>query len=100
MRGRDIERQVHLSQKAPERMLTEEAAKFLARGPSAQEIASFRNSDLAQERVRALMEKNEGGTLTPDETAELDEITLLDQLFTLVRARLGSQSRPDSRNGH
>lgn len=32
------------------------------------------------------MEKNEDGTPTPDETAELDEITVLDPLFTLIRA--------------
>ncbi len=89
-----------MSRKAPERTLTEEVAEFLARGPSAEEIANFRISDSAQERVRALMEKNEEGTLAPDETAELDEITVLDQLFTLIRARLRSQSQSDSQNGH
>ena len=77
-----------MSQKAPERTLTEEVAEFLARGPSAQEIANFRISESAQERVRALMDKNEDGTLTADETAELDEIAVLDRLFTLIRARL------------
>ena len=76
-----------MSEKAPERTLTEEVAELLARDLSAQEIASFRISESAQERVRALMAKNEDGTLTPDETAELDEITVLDQLFSLVRAR-------------
>lgn len=89
-----------MSQKAPERTLTEEVAEFLARGPSAEEIAAFRISEPVQERVRALMEKNEEGTLTADETAELDEITVLDQLFTLIRARLRSQSSSDSQNGH
>lgn len=89
-----------MSQQAPERTLTEEVAEFLARGPSAQEIANFRISARAQERVRVLMEKNENGMLTPDEVAELDEITVLDQLFTLVRARLGSRAQPDSHNGH
>lgn len=76
-----------MSEKAPERTLTEEVAELLARDLSAHGIASFRISESAQERVRALMAKNEDGTLTPDETAELDEITVLDQLFSLVRAR-------------
>lgn len=31
-----------MSQRASERTLTEEVAEFLARGPSAQEIANFR----------------------------------------------------------
>ena len=76
-----------MSQKAPERTLTEEVAEFLARGPSVQEIANFRISEPAQERVRDLMDKNEDGTLTSDEVAELDEITVLDRLFTLIRVR-------------
>jgi hypothetical protein len=89
-----------MSQKAPEQTLTEEVAEFLARGPSAEEIANFHISEPAQERVRELMEKDEESTLTPEETAELDEITVLDQLFTLIRARLRSRSQPDSPNGH
>jgi hypothetical protein len=77
-----------MSQTAPSRTLIEDVAEFLSQGPSAEEIANFRISEQAQERVRALMDKNEDGTLTPDETTELDEITVLDQLFTLIRARL------------
>jgi hypothetical protein len=38
----------------------------------------------------AELEKNENGTLTPEESAELDEVTVLDQLFTLIRARHAS----------
>lgn len=34
------------------------------------------------------MEKNEDGRLTADETAELDEISVLDRFFTLIRARI------------
>ena len=73
--------------------LTEEVADFLASGPSADEIANYRISEQTRDRVRMLMEKNEDGSLTPEETAELDEITVLDQLFTLVRARHASPAR-------
>ncbi len=52
-----------------------------------------------QERVSALMERNEAGTLTPDEVAELDEITVLDQLFTLVRARRISPAPDHAHDG-
>lgn len=81
-----------MSQAAPDRTLTEEVAEFLSRGPLAQEIANYRISSAAQDRVRTLLEKNQDGTLTPDETIELDEITVLDQLFTLIRARRESLS--------
>ena len=77
-----------MSSTTPHRTLTEEVADFLARGPSAGQIARFRMSRQAQERVRVLTEKNEDGTLSAQETVELDEITVLDQLFTLIRARL------------
>ena len=76
-----------MSQIAPERTLTEEVADFLARGPSAEEIAHFRISEQVRERISTLMERNTNGTLLPEETTELDEITILDQLFTLIRAR-------------
>ncbi|WIG60587.1 MAG: hypothetical protein OJF49_003335 [Ktedonobacterales bacterium] len=87
-----------MSQTLPRRTLTEEVAEFLARGPSAEDIANFRISEQAQERVHALMEKNEASALTPEEDAELDEITVLDQLFTLIRAHRASQTH--AHNGH
>ncbi|HEY7779432.1 MAG TPA: hypothetical protein VIC85_04390 [Ktedonobacterales bacterium] len=76
----------------PQRTLTERVAEFLARGPSPEEIARFRISERAQEQVHALMERHEDGALSSEETAELDEITVLDQLFTLIRARLAPPS--------
>lgn len=83
----------------PQRTLTEEVAEFLARGPSAKEIARFRISARAQQRVRALMAKHEDGTLSPDEAAELDEITVLDQIFTLIRAYLAPPAALPVRDG-
>ena len=78
---------LEMSATIPSRTLIEEVADFLARGPSPEAMAQFRISDQTQQRVQALMEKNANSTLTPAETAELDEITILDQLFTLIRAR-------------
>lgn len=88
-----------MSKTAARRTLTKEVADFLASGPSADEIANYHISAEAQERVSALMERNESGTLTPDEVAELDEITVLDQLFTLVRARLVSPAPDHTHDG-
>ena len=86
-----------MSATTPHRTLTEEVAEFLAGGPSPEDMARFHLSNEAQRRVRALLDKNEDGALTPDEIAELDEITLLDQLFTLIRARLGARDGHDLR---
>jgi hypothetical protein len=76
-----------MSATTPHQTLTEEVAAFLATGPSPEEIGRFRISEDAQKRVRALLAKQVEGALTPDESAELDEITVLDQLFTLMRAK-------------
>jgi hypothetical protein len=77
-----------MSTTTPHQTLTEEVAAFLATGPSPEEMVRFHISEHAQNRVRELLAKQEEGALTPDESAELDEVTVLDQLFTLVRARL------------
>ena len=67
---------------------TEEIADFFSRAPSQEEIAAFHLSDAAQARARELQVKNASGTLTPAETAELDELVVLDRLVTLIRSRL------------
>lgn len=88
-----------MSATTPHRTLTVEVAEFLAHAPSSDEMARYHISDAAQERVRDLMDKNADGTLTPTETAELDEITVLDQLFTLIRAHLMAGDAPTNDGG-
>ena len=65
----------------------DEVVGFFARGPSQDEIASFRLSDETVDRVRALLRKNSAGTLTPDEADELDQCTQLDRMLLLIRSR-------------
>jgi hypothetical protein len=69
---------------------TEEIAEFFARGPSTDEIARFRLSNAALKRVRDLLGKNDEGTLSPEETQELDQLVLLDRIVMLIRSRLPS----------
>lgn len=66
---------------------TEEIADFFARAPSVEEIATFRLSDTTIARVRTLLDKNAAGTLSPDESEELDQLVLLDRIVTLIRSR-------------
>lgn len=74
----------------------EELAAFLARSPSPQEIAAFRLSGPALERVQELMDKNEDGMLTPEESHELDQLVLLDDIIGLIQSQVPT---PDARPG-
>jgi hypothetical protein len=71
----------------------EEVVEFFARGPSREEIASFRLSDAAQERLRELLHTNAAGQATPEEDRELDQMVLLDDIVSLIRARVQRSAR-------
>ena len=73
---------------------TEEVAAFFARGPSVEEIASFRLSEQAIARSRYLLEKNAAGALTAAEATELDELALLDRIVMLIRSQLPRSGGP------
>jgi hypothetical protein len=74
--------------------LAQELVSFLARGPRPQEILAFRPSKAAVTRSQELLLRNKSGALTPAEEAELDEMALLDQLVTLIKAKAGQPSHP------
>jgi hypothetical protein len=67
---------------------TEQVAEFFARGPSPEEIAAFRLSDETLAYIRELLYKNIAGSLTAEESRELDELVLLDRIANLIRSRV------------
>jgi hypothetical protein len=67
--------------------LHNEVTEFLASSPSPRAIINFRPSAEAQTRVTELLNKNQDGTLSPDEQAELDQYENLDYIMTLVKAQ-------------
>jgi hypothetical protein len=67
--------------------LTDEILAFLAKGPRPAEILAFRPSTASIDRSRELLQKNRTNSLTVDETAELDEMGLMDHLMTLLKAK-------------
>jgi len=77
----------------------EELADFLARRPSLAEIAAFRLSDSALERARELLEKNETGALSPEESRELDRLVLLDDIIGLIQVHASSPEGSSRANG-
>jgi hypothetical protein len=67
--------------------LTDEILAFLAKGPRPAEILAFRPCAASLNRSRKLLQKNRTNALTADETAELDEMGLMDHLMTLLKAK-------------
>ena len=67
---------------------------FLCSRPSTEEIAAFRLSDATVERVRNLLAKNAAGTLSREESEELDQLVLLDRIVMLIRSRLPHPGAP------
>ena len=67
--------------------LIEEVVEFFSRGPSTEEIAAFHLSTAAQDHMRGLLGKNADGTLTREESRELDTIMVLNDVISLIRVR-------------
>ena len=64
-----------------------ELVDFVARGATAEEVASFRPSPEAQERVKELLERQRDTGLTEEEAAELDGFVQLDHILGLAKAK-------------
>ena len=60
---------------------------FLVEKATPEEILAFKVSDAEQERASELLDKQNEGTLTPDEEAELEVIRQLDLLYMALRAK-------------
>ena len=73
--------------------LVAEVVNFLATGPDPESIVAFHPSAAGAERARELLNRNREGSLTAVERAELDEMALLDQFMTLVKARAFEESK-------
>jgi hypothetical protein len=61
---------------------------LLAESADAQRVLTFRLSDEKQARLDELLEKNREGTLTDDESAELDAYERFEHVVRLLKARV------------
>lgn len=66
--------------------LYREIIDFLASDPAPEQVAAFKISPLAQERLDDLLDKNREGRLTPAETAEIDAYLQARDLMILLKA--------------
>jgi hypothetical protein len=64
-----------------------ELVDFVARGSSAEQVANFRPSQEAQERVAELLQRQHESRLTEEEAAELDSFVQLEHILGLAKAK-------------
>ncbi len=71
-----------------------EVVEFFAGAPSRVAIAAFHLSRPAHERIRTLLDRNAAGMLSTEEERELDQMVLLDDILSLIRARVQGAPAP------
>jgi hypothetical protein len=70
-----------------EQTASQEVLSFLMRQPMPQDILSFKVSEVAQARLKTLLDRNRDGDLNEDESLELDSYEQLDQLMQMLKIR-------------
>lgn len=65
----------------------EELIDYLAQKATPEEIIAFRASEAAQARAEELLERNEEGTLSLDESLELEQMRHFDGIVSVLKAR-------------
>lgn len=61
--------------------------KFLTSNPSPQNILDFRPTQVTQERISELLEKNRTGELLPSESTELEEYVHINEVLSLLKTQ-------------
>lgn len=67
--------------------IQDEVLAFLLSSPTPQAIIDFHASDMAQERLRHLLDVNRQGSLSAEERAELDEASQMNHFIMLLKAK-------------
>ncbi|HEX7180464.1 MAG TPA: hypothetical protein VF756_01380 [Thermoanaerobaculia bacterium] len=65
----------------------EEVIDFIAAGSSPSKVVAFRPSEAVKSRVADLLVREKTGSLTPDETSELEHYLQLEHIMRLAKAR-------------
>ena len=65
----------------------EEIVDFIAAGSSPQNVIAFRPSEAARQRVWDLVAREKTGSLSPEETSELEHYLQLEHIMRLAKAR-------------
>jgi hypothetical protein len=65
----------------------EEVIEFIAAGSTSENVAAFRPSESARERLAYLLYREKTSSLSVDEQSELDHYLKLEHLMRLAKAR-------------
>ena len=65
----------------------DELISFLASSPTAEEILAYQPPAALQARMSELLEKNQRGSLSSDEEAELDEFLRMNRFMSRLQAK-------------
>jgi hypothetical protein len=68
-------------------LIYDELLDYLAEKAAPEEILAFKASEKAQERAEYLLDKNNAGTLTPEEYVELQQMLYFDGRVSVLKAR-------------
>ncbi len=72
---------------APSASIQDEVLRFLLSSPTPQQIMAFHASDVAQERLRYLLDANRNGVLSDSERGELEEASQINHFVLLLKAK-------------
>lgn len=70
---------------SPESQVTVEVARFLASGPTPEQIVAFHPSQEATDHAYALISADRNNTITDEERAELDSYVDLEYMMRLIK---------------
>ncbi|HEX8921152.1 MAG TPA: hypothetical protein VF766_06720 [Pyrinomonadaceae bacterium] len=65
----------------------EEIVEFIARGTTPNNVAAFRPSESAKERIADLIHREKTSGISPEEESELNHYLQLEHLMRLAKAR-------------
>jgi hypothetical protein len=71
--------------------ITEVITEFLGAAPTLEEIVHFRLPDALERRALDLLEQNRNGELTPEDGAELEELTRMGHFMNQVKLKARMQ---------
>jgi len=72
---------------APSETLFDEITGFLAAGPSSAEILAYRPSDMLDQHLHELLDRNAEDELSPAEEDELNEFLRMNHLLKMIQAK-------------
>lgn len=73
----------------------EEFVDFIAEGTTPQGVVDFRPSETTKARVAELIHRQKTASLSPDETAELNQFLQIEHIMRLAKARARQRLAPE-----